>query len=255
MDRDPKGLQEAFRKYRRVVVLGDALHGMSPFKGQGANQALHDGPLVAEWLQKAQPDAAVRGIWREAVQRTEKVVKASRKAAEFWHSPDCLKTEDKTYQSPRFAGVRNDSCALLLEKLRQRGITAELAGELDSSAISVIEELQISQSSAIVEENQYQHLYTDILDFAYHGETEKLRQLSLVYAPAVRLARNELRQSALHLAVLNSHYHTCYWLLTEAFMDPLTDFDSKGNVPMDFATEPEIATLLQRVAQYNKTKQ
>ncbi len=34
----------------RVTLAGDACHPMSMFKGQGANQAMEDGPLFAEWL-------------------------------------------------------------------------------------------------------------------------------------------------------------------------------------------------------------
>lgn len=43
----------------RVTVIGDAAHPMSMFKGQGANQALADGPLLAQWL--AQGNSGIGG--------------------------------------------------------------------------------------------------------------------------------------------------------------------------------------------------
>lgn len=257
VDRDPEALHEAFQSYRRVVVLGDALHGMSPFKGQGANQALQDGPLVAKWLLSSRPDAAVRGIWREAVQRTAKVVKASRQAAGFWHSPACLSesTNSKQERLCSFAGVKDNSCDLLLKTLHQRQITANLADTLDYSVEKVIEELQVGESIMNEDEKKYEQFYAEILDYSVKGDTEKLRHLSLAHAPAIRLARNDKHQSALHLAAMNGHYRTCHWLLTETFMDPTKDVDSVGNSPLDYASDPLVHSLFQQVIKFQTKKQ
>jgi hypothetical protein len=111
----------------RVTVLGDACHPMSMFKGQGANQALEDAPLLTSMLLKAlhrdqnqnrssssaaatsavkrpRLDLAtpipslsplpikllhntLRNFEREMVTRTNKKVIASRTAAMYLHSP------------------------------------------------------------------------------------------------------------------------------------------------------------------------
>lgn len=61
-DRDPlpptalRPVREDGRRFeadRLVTLLGDAIHPMAPFKGQGANQALLDGVLLSDELKKS----------------------------------------------------------------------------------------------------------------------------------------------------------------------------------------------------------
>lgn len=96
LDRDP----QLFLQHRQsieihgripshIILIGDAAHAMSPFKGQGANQALADGPLLAKWLSKSKLDSAVRGFMTEMAQRSGVKVRASREAALQLHSKNC----------------------------------------------------------------------------------------------------------------------------------------------------------------------
>ena len=73
---------------QRIVLLGDAAHPMSPFRGEGANMAMQDALVLADALVKsgANLEAALSCYEREMLQRSRKYVLLSRKAAREMHS-------------------------------------------------------------------------------------------------------------------------------------------------------------------------
>jgi len=101
---------EWLEKSGQVTLIGDAAHPMSPFKGQGANQALLDALALARNIKQAcrpKPDAL--SSWREVglresvltdfesemLQRSAKKVKDSAEAAQFLHSDIVLYEGDE----------------------------------------------------------------------------------------------------------------------------------------------------------------
>ncbi len=84
-----------------VTLIGDAAHPMSPFKGQGANQALLDALELARsiytkykfngWKEGALRTDVLNGFETEMLQRSTVKVKESAAAAQFLHSTDVLK--------------------------------------------------------------------------------------------------------------------------------------------------------------------
>jgi salicylate hydroxylase len=71
----------------RVTLIGDACHPMSPFKGQGANQALLDALALARCLYA---ESGLADFEREMLHRSAVKVQASAEAARFLHSEVCL---------------------------------------------------------------------------------------------------------------------------------------------------------------------
>jgi len=224
---------------------------MSPFKGQGANQALADGPLLAKWLSKSSVDAALTNWWRETLNRTAPVVEASRKAARDWHNPDrILGTDKEDHQEYHgFAGVRASVVPRLVEVLRERKIGPHLGGELDQSVRRVIQEhgwfeeesdnenktenINVDHKERSLFRTQQQHsLCERVLRLARIGDTAGLRLMSLPSSSssssssgggtnphrscvAMVDARDENGRTCLHLAALGNHEFTCQWLLVE----------------------------------------
>ena len=100
--------QELLENAEAITLIGDAAHPMSPFKGQGANQALLDALSLARAITKEckpQSDWRTTGIRKsvlnnfelEMLTRSASKVKDSADAAQFLHSKDVLHETD----SPR----------------------------------------------------------------------------------------------------------------------------------------------------------
>ena len=84
-----------------VTLIGDAAHPMSPFKGQGANQALLDAlslvreiskncKSLSDWREKGIRETILQNFETEMLARTATKVEDSAAAAEFLHSDIAL---------------------------------------------------------------------------------------------------------------------------------------------------------------------
>jgi salicylate hydroxylase len=89
------------QKGKHVTLIGDAAHPMSPFKGQGANQALLDALALARgislgcrplsnWQDVGLREGVLTKFEAEMLERTAKKVKESAEAAEFLHTDIAL---------------------------------------------------------------------------------------------------------------------------------------------------------------------
>ncbi|KAL3811473.1 hypothetical protein ACHAXA_010725 [Cyclostephanos tholiformis] len=290
LDRDPeefishRTLLEAHgRLPSRVVLLGDAAHPMSPFKGQGANQALADGVLLGRWLRRSRPESAVRGFMTEMAKRSAAKVRASREAAKQLHSENCWEwlADQQQQQEGKclpFHGVQTKHVSTLLRTLKEREIGAHMGSKLDNVIRVIIRELKITEvndireigdvhllsdsvdmNDAILEDTissprqQQQLLYeAQALGYASAGNLSGLRQLSrrshLIIPNALDV---NSKRRCLHLAAMHGHVDICRWLLSEVNVD-IDSLDAEGKNALDLAVDTGICQdtvrLLQRWA-------
>jgi len=89
-----------------VTLIGDAAHPMSPFKGQGANQALLDALSLAReiykgckplapWRKRGLRESVLTAFESEMMERCTSKVKGSEAAAQFLHSEIVLHESDE----------------------------------------------------------------------------------------------------------------------------------------------------------------
>jgi salicylate hydroxylase len=96
---------ELLEKAGSVTLIGDAAHPMSPFKGQGANQALLDALALArslsiacaplsKWREVGLRESVLAEFEEEMLERSASKVKDSAEAVELLHSKNVLREGD-----------------------------------------------------------------------------------------------------------------------------------------------------------------
>jgi 2-polyprenyl-6-methoxyphenol hydroxylase-like FAD-dependent oxidoreductase len=97
---------DVLEKGKQITLIGDAAHPMSPFKGQGANQALLDALALAreivkecrplsQWRKAGIRQSVLTDFEAEMLQRSAVKVKDSADAAQFLHSDIVLHEGDE----------------------------------------------------------------------------------------------------------------------------------------------------------------
>jgi len=107
-------IPELLQNASSVTLIGDAAHPMSPFKGQGANQALLDALALAraiykngnsksDWRLKGLRETVLKNFEAEMIERSSVKVADSAAAADFLHSEIALHESNQ----PRGSVIKN----------------------------------------------------------------------------------------------------------------------------------------------------
>lgn len=254
-DRDPDDLYERFlhlhvrnqKQPSPVLIVGDALHAMSCFKGQGAHQALLDGRCVAKWLfAQASTKGKLQSCWRELVQRSSPIVQASRKAAMEWHEETIVNNGGHS-----IAGCSNST--LILAELERQNICAGKVAELDKAVFQVKQQLdelcelpqcagidQIAPATAPID------WCKQVWSAIKTSDLLALRELSWIAKDCrwMQGLTDDRGYSCLHVAASHDKKgNIIHWLVREAGCS-LRLRNTQGELPVDCATDQYIELLM-----------
>ncbi|UJR08772.1 hypothetical protein I4U23_013028 [Adineta vaga] len=116
-DRDLVEIPDEDKDGIQIALIGDAAHPMSPFKGQGANQALLDAVDLSDIITQNTSDlhAAMKQYEDRMLKRVHSKVMQSRERVTSFHRPEVLSTENFSYRGVDEA---------LMQRLNNLGINA-----------------------------------------------------------------------------------------------------------------------------------
>jgi len=129
-----------------IALIGDSAHPMSPFKGQGANQALLDAIELADLFESKQflkynnLAQLVHDYERKMIQRVKLKVMQSRERVDTFHRPEALFSDNFLYR-----GVDQS----LLDTLNSNQINANWDEKANDRSIeeAIMEQIQIKQKN------------------------------------------------------------------------------------------------------------
>jgi salicylate hydroxylase len=227
-DRDPTSFAVPTNNDAPVIVAGDALHAMSPFKGQGANQSLQDALTIAKWIggsggqrHNSRSVPVLAACQRELVQRTAPIVHASRVAAQYWHS-------DVAVQATHAWTGLTDPAPLVAALAVSRDVHVNTTTNIDEAVRKLVREMNLNDvipSTTILLPAQHRPPMTmerqhcsEAHAAAQAGCLRTLRRLSFADKDSVR------DSDCLPIAAQAGQLRAVHWLIKEGGCCPVVDF-------------------------------
>lgn len=160
--RAPQSTSAPSQSHRRVTLIGDAAHPMTPFKAQGANQALSDAVLLAQTLadsiQKHGPsqglDVALPLFEEKMLSRSSRMVAGSREKARQLHSSLALQPARKVQRDTGY-DMHQAICTL-----RAKGIGAHCA--VDPRGLDAVVAAAICSASSFADATDHSPTSTEV---------------------------------------------------------------------------------------------